>query len=483
MADIWASAGDVLPPEHPTIGITNRAGGFPRSWSLPGGPTPPRQLWNWFWRVVSTFGAEVATAGGALPWDARQVYASLPALVSHGGRHWAANEQTGPGTLLGAVEPTAQQSTWVPVLLAGQVGFENLAGVLGLEQGGTGASTAAGARAALGAAAATHTHGSQDVGRRRIRNVSGAVTVATADDRVVFAFNTAGSNGVANLPDLTSAHDGWSAIFTKRGAANTVTLRPNGADRIEGQTSYAFDGASETVEVVWDGATWDVIRHSFENPLPVAHGGTGAGTKAGARSALGLLSAALRDVGDVDGRVPLVGTGNKLSRDVIPDGTASARGGLELWQSSDGVTDSVRALTAAGAVAIGDDRYATALVFTDVASFTSWAYRVLGDSEGSQHLVLGFFQARAAGRHTLGRTARIVMTKNTDVPIGFGRNIGLSDVDIMIESTRDFRGNAVNMFSYNRSTDGYRLLGTSPDITLSSITYFRLSIILRQMVD
>ena len=156
MSNLWASAGDPLPPEDPSINLP-RPGGFTPAMSLPGGPPVPRQLFSWSWRVFSTLGSEV-NQHGLLEWSDEVNYLHT-ASVAKNGRAFISTVNSGPGVPIGPVDPElAGQTVWVELLRVGQLRWNDIDGVLTISKGGTGASSADGARNALDAAERGHSH-------------------------------------------------------------------------------------------------------------------------------------------------------------------------------------------------------------------------------------------------------------------------------------------------------------------------------------
>ena len=156
MSEIWSSAGDPLPPEDPSINLT-REGGFSPAMSLPGGPPVPRQLFNWSWRVLFTLGSEI-NQHGLLEWSDQVNYLHT-ASVAKNGRAFISLVNSGPGVPIGPQDPElAGQTAWVEILRVGQLRWNDIDGVLTISKGGTGASSADGARNALDAAERGHSH-------------------------------------------------------------------------------------------------------------------------------------------------------------------------------------------------------------------------------------------------------------------------------------------------------------------------------------
>ena len=81
--------------------------------------------------------------------------------------------------------------------------------------------------------------------------------------------------------------------------------------------------------------------------LSIAKGGTGATDAAGARTALGLGTAALVDTGTADGTIALLSTGDKFAAVLIPD-LSDLNGTLSIAKGGTGATDAAGARTALG---------------------------------------------------------------------------------------------------------------------------------------
>ena len=331
IASIWADSGDRMTPEQ--LGIV-RSTGFGAAYSLPGGETPSRQLFNDTWYRLTSMAVEV-NRSGVLPYDDGVDYSS-EAAVTAGTAVYLANATNGPNTTLGIVSPlTVGQTTWATIATLDDITAANIDGVLGVTSGGTGVTSYAALETALNIAPDT---GPVTASRRRnaVDAQSGSYTLLPADEGKTLLWDTSSTGGNAGLPDLTASENGWRVRFIKGDAANTLILTPNSGDMIEGATTYTINAQNEIVDVVWTGTTWEITSHDYNRPLPLSAGGLGASSASGGRSTLGLGTAATEDAGTASGDVALLGSSGVFSQDRIPTLSASKVPNL---QSLNGILD------------------------------------------------------------------------------------------------------------------------------------------------
>lgn len=88
------------------------------------------------------------------------------------------------------------------------------------------------------------------------RNVSGSVTV-TVDD-CVLRCDSSGGNVTLNLPAAATMVDQFLDIY-KTDAANSVTIDPNAAELINGESTYTFSGNRSPVRIRSNGTAWEVF--------------------------------------------------------------------------------------------------------------------------------------------------------------------------------------------------------------------------------
>lgn len=110
------------------------------------------------------------------------------------------------------------------------------------------------------------------------RVVSGAVTV-TADDAVLRCDSSAG-NVTLNLPAASTMADQFLDIY-KLSASNTVTIDPNAAELINGETTYVFSGNRQPVSIRSNGTGWEIFQGEAVLRTLISTGGAAA-TSAGA---------------------------------------------------------------------------------------------------------------------------------------------------------------------------------------------------------
>ena len=219
IADIWADSGDTMSPEDLNIA---RAGGFTSAWSLIGGPTPPRQLWNFVWRMLTGMGVEV-NRSGILGYSDEIDYES-EAAVTAGTAIYIASTPNGPNTTEGVADPLATDSTvWTAIATLDDITAANIDGILGVTSGGTGVTSYAALETALNIAPDT---GPVLASRRRnaVDAQSGSYTLLPADEGKTLLWDTSSTGGNAGLPDLVASENGWRVRFIKGVGSQHVDL-------------------------------------------------------------------------------------------------------------------------------------------------------------------------------------------------------------------------------------------------------------------
>ncbi len=285
---------------------------------------------------------------------------------------------------------------------------EITSGILPVERGGTGATTAADARTNLGAAASSHTHnyaGSSSAGGA----ATSAVKLQTA--RTIDGMNFDGSAnithfGVCNTAVNTAAKtvtlSGFvltegariAVFFANTNTASNLTLNVNGTGAkaiscIKGY--YAPVGqweANQIVEFVYYSSHWIMltanarrlttarsirtnlgstsasnfdgtanITPGVTGTLPIANGGTGATSASAARTALGAFSSS---GGTINGNVRINGTVAEGNSNTTASGNYSHAEGRATTASGDGSHAEGANTTASGNYSHAEGFYSTA---------------------------------------------------------------------------------------------------------------------------
>ena len=92
---------------------------------------------------------------------------------------------------------------------------------------------------------------------------SASFTVQTTEFGQIYLCNATSAAIVATLPSAATAGNGFKVAFKKTdSSANAVTLTPNGADTIDGATTYALSSQYAFVFIVSDGTNWQTIVKS-----------------------------------------------------------------------------------------------------------------------------------------------------------------------------------------------------------------------------
>ena len=127
----FAETGDITtPPGH---GI-NLAAGYDVSYEQVGGNRPPRQVFNWFWRLLTSLAREV-NQRGLLEWNNTIDYEHPAAVLGSNGTIYTSRSDSGPGSG-GAVDPVgltgstrwrSASGTTPPNATTGQRGIVELA--------------------------------------------------------------------------------------------------------------------------------------------------------------------------------------------------------------------------------------------------------------------------------------------------------------------------------------------------------------------
>lgn len=91
------------------------------------------------------------------------------------------------------------------------------------------------------------------------RDVSGASESITTADRNRLIVVDASSNAVEiGLLAASSAADGFTVAIKLEDATNALTINPNGAETIDGQSTLVLNNANDAIVIVCDGSNWFV---------------------------------------------------------------------------------------------------------------------------------------------------------------------------------------------------------------------------------
>lgn len=82
----------------------------------------------------------------------------------------------------------------------------------------------------------------------------------TGDSHKIFLCNCTSASNTGTLPSAASAGDGFTVAFKKTDAtAHTLTIDGDGAETIDGATTYVLNTQYQAVILVCDGAGWQVL--------------------------------------------------------------------------------------------------------------------------------------------------------------------------------------------------------------------------------
>ena len=111
---------------------------------------------------------------------------------------------------------------------------------------------------------------------------SASFTVQTTEFGQIYLCNATSAAIIATLPSAATAGNGFKVAFKKTdSSANAVTLTPNGADTIDGATTYALSSQYSSIIITSDGSNWHIVANNTNKFLHIQDqkpSGTAGGT-------------------------------------------------------------------------------------------------------------------------------------------------------------------------------------------------------------
>jgi hypothetical protein len=87
---------------------------------------------------------------------------------------------------------------------------------------------------------------------------SASFAVGSTEFNYLFLVNASSSAVTASLPASSDVYNGFKVIIKATDATNTITIDPNLAETIDGESTITLDNNNDVVELVNDGSNWQL---------------------------------------------------------------------------------------------------------------------------------------------------------------------------------------------------------------------------------
>lgn len=88
-------------------------------------------------------------------------------------------------------------------------------------------------------------------------------TVYSTNNHIIFETDTTSGNVVATLPSVSTVGSGFHVGFKKTVFANTLTLTPDGSDKIDEFNTAVLDDQNEYMQLISNGNNWLIVAEEF----------------------------------------------------------------------------------------------------------------------------------------------------------------------------------------------------------------------------